>query len=134
MYFPASPVHFVECPNIRNTKHGFDSTNIWRRMVRRIEYSTPNIRIFGFDRIKMPFTGMFYETMSMPPMKKDVKQSTTSLISITLSKGICESRLAKRAMHILNLGSYLGRKFRTKRRLMFWLQNWQGMFASIGNN
>src|SRR5271170_7816839 len=38
------------------TNQGFDSTNLWRHMIRRIHDSASNIRIFGFDRIKMPFT------------------------------------------------------------------------------
>jgi hypothetical protein len=35
---------------------GFDSTNLWRHMVWQIHDLTSNIRIFGFDRVKMPFT------------------------------------------------------------------------------
>jgi len=39
--------------------HGFDSTNLWRRiMVWQIHDSTSNIRIFGFDRVKIPFTDL----------------------------------------------------------------------------
>src|SRR5271170_701227 len=38
------------------TNQRFDSTNLWRHMIRRIHDSASNIRIFGFDRIKMPFT------------------------------------------------------------------------------
>ena len=37
--------------------HGFDSTNLWRCMVWQIHDLTSNIRIFEFDRVKIPFTG-----------------------------------------------------------------------------
>ena len=33
-------------------------------MIRRIHDSASNIRIFGFDRIKMPFTGSIKQTMN----------------------------------------------------------------------
>ena len=38
--------------------HGFDSTNLWTCMVWQIHDSSLNIRIFGFDRVKIPFTGI----------------------------------------------------------------------------
>src|SRR5271169_6238915 len=56
----------ISCnPNIQmfeysRTNQGFDSTNLWRHMIRRIHDSASNIRIFGFDRIKMPFTPWNY--------------------------------------------------------------------------
>src|SRR5271170_8066171 len=48
--------HIIRIFKYSRTNQGFDSTNLWRRMIRRIHDSASNIRIFGFDRIKMPFT------------------------------------------------------------------------------
>jgi len=50
----ASPV--CQMFEYSRTNHGFDSTNIWRCTVWQIHDSTSNIRIFGFDRVKMSFT------------------------------------------------------------------------------
>ena len=59
--------------------HGFDSTNLWRCTVRQIPDSTSNIRIFGFDRVKIPFTGMgmggtFYiaDFVKAPTMRRKI--------------------------------------------------------------
>src|SRR5204863_7659438 len=38
------------------TNRGFDLTNLWRHTVWQIHDLTSNIRIFGFDRVKIPFT------------------------------------------------------------------------------
>src|SRR5271170_4130699 len=48
--------HVIRMFEYSRTNQGFDSTNLWRYMIRRIHDSATNIRIFGFSRIKMPFT------------------------------------------------------------------------------
>ena len=46
----------VKYSNIRGQIGRFDSTNLWRCTVWQIHDSTSNIRIFEFDRVKIPFT------------------------------------------------------------------------------
>ena len=59
----ASPIHPMF--EYLRTNHGFDSTNLWRCTVWQIQDSTSNIRIFGFDRVRIPFTVVAFRLCRM---------------------------------------------------------------------
>ncbi len=63
------------------TNHGFDSTNLWTHMVWQIHDSSSNIRIFRFDRVKMPFTVWTCENDGFAWIYKQTTTSSSFLLS-----------------------------------------------------
>src|SRR5208282_1242310 len=66
------------------TNRGFDSTNLWRRMIRLFHDSTSNIRIFGFDRIKIDITEYDEDVLEEPTTPdQSIKPSNPKFSSST---------------------------------------------------